>query len=463
MAEKKISELTAKGAAVAATDLMVVSEVSGASYVTKSVTGANITALVTDANLTTTDITTNDVSTAKHGFAPKAPNDTAKFLRGDGTWAVPASGSSSGIFGIADTSGVYTFYATLTLAMTAATSGQTIEVFADVTESSVTSITLKNGVNINGNGHTYNYTAATGNCFIDGGVAINSTIYNLNIVRTNYTSGSVYVQTSTSSDTDWSGSKIYSTQGSSYGVQLVGTVRNCWVKITGNGTAIYSASNATLINSYGESTGSGYGLDIRYSKLYKSEGVTNSGRGANLEGSNAYNCLFRATSGYGNYGGILHTSTSISVSSYAGFITSAYNSTFITTSGSCLAVQSNSFYNCTIISSSGNCTNYQSFNYNCVLRTNSNTVTGAFFNPEFYNCSIQTNWNNASGHALIQPGPVVNCYISVANASANCLYNGSALNVKYANNSFKGATTPVNANITQAISNTQDNQGNILL
>ena len=92
MAEKKISELTAKGAAVAATDLMVVSEVSGASYVTKSVTGANITALVTDANLTTTDITTNDVSTAKHGFAPKAPNDTAKFLRGDGTWAVPSAG-----------------------------------------------------------------------------------------------------------------------------------------------------------------------------------------------------------------------------------------------------------------------------------------------------------------------------------------------------------------------------------
>jgi hypothetical protein len=42
--------------------------------------------------MTTSDITTNDVSTAKHGFAPKAPNDTAKFLRGDGTWAVPASG-----------------------------------------------------------------------------------------------------------------------------------------------------------------------------------------------------------------------------------------------------------------------------------------------------------------------------------------------------------------------------------
>lgn len=46
---------------------------------------------LTDANLSTSDITTNDVSTSKHGFAPKAPNDTTKFLRGDGTWAAPAA------------------------------------------------------------------------------------------------------------------------------------------------------------------------------------------------------------------------------------------------------------------------------------------------------------------------------------------------------------------------------------
>ena len=93
MAEKKISQLTAKGATVADTDLLVISEsAGGGAYNTKSVTGANVKALVTDANLTTTDITTNDVSTAKHGFAPKAPNDTTKFLRGDGTWAVPAAG-----------------------------------------------------------------------------------------------------------------------------------------------------------------------------------------------------------------------------------------------------------------------------------------------------------------------------------------------------------------------------------
>ena len=42
-----------------------------------------------ETGLTLSDNTTNDVSTSKHGFAPKAPNDTTKFLRGDATWAVP--------------------------------------------------------------------------------------------------------------------------------------------------------------------------------------------------------------------------------------------------------------------------------------------------------------------------------------------------------------------------------------
>jgi hypothetical protein len=94
MAEKKFSELTAKGATIADTDIVAISEsAGGGAYTSKSVTGANIKALVTDANLTTTDVTTNDVSTSKHGFAPKAPNDTTKFLRGDATWAVvPAGG-----------------------------------------------------------------------------------------------------------------------------------------------------------------------------------------------------------------------------------------------------------------------------------------------------------------------------------------------------------------------------------
>ena len=68
--------------------------VTDARNLTINGTTANLSAdrtfTVTDGNLSTSDITTNNVSTAKHGFAPKAPNDTTKFLRGDATWAAPA-------------------------------------------------------------------------------------------------------------------------------------------------------------------------------------------------------------------------------------------------------------------------------------------------------------------------------------------------------------------------------------
>lgn len=41
------------------------------------------------------DNTDLNVSTSKHGLAPKAPNDTTKFLRGDGTWQPVTSGGAN--------------------------------------------------------------------------------------------------------------------------------------------------------------------------------------------------------------------------------------------------------------------------------------------------------------------------------------------------------------------------------
>lgn len=58
-------------------------------------TGKLTSAQPSDADLSITDITTNDLSTSAHGFSPRAPNDTSKFLRGDATWAVP-TGTTSG-------------------------------------------------------------------------------------------------------------------------------------------------------------------------------------------------------------------------------------------------------------------------------------------------------------------------------------------------------------------------------
>ena len=50
------------------------------------------TAPATDANISTTDITTNDATTSKHGWLLKLGGGTTNFLRADGTWA--AAGSS---------------------------------------------------------------------------------------------------------------------------------------------------------------------------------------------------------------------------------------------------------------------------------------------------------------------------------------------------------------------------------
>ena len=57
---------------------------------------ADRTYSITDANLSTSDITTNNVSIAKHGFAPKAPNDISQFLSGDGTWRTINTGITVG-------------------------------------------------------------------------------------------------------------------------------------------------------------------------------------------------------------------------------------------------------------------------------------------------------------------------------------------------------------------------------
>jgi len=42
-------------------------------------------AAVTDATISTTDVTTNNVTSTKHGFAPKSPADATKFMNGDTT------------------------------------------------------------------------------------------------------------------------------------------------------------------------------------------------------------------------------------------------------------------------------------------------------------------------------------------------------------------------------------------
>lgn len=52
--------------------------------------------VVTEAMQVLADNTTQNVSTTKHGYAPKAPNDSTKYLDGTGAWSVPASSTPIG-------------------------------------------------------------------------------------------------------------------------------------------------------------------------------------------------------------------------------------------------------------------------------------------------------------------------------------------------------------------------------
>lgn len=49
-----------------------------------------------ESALALTDITTDNVSTSAHGFAPKLPNDATKYFDGTGVYSVPAGSGSSG-------------------------------------------------------------------------------------------------------------------------------------------------------------------------------------------------------------------------------------------------------------------------------------------------------------------------------------------------------------------------------
>lgn len=67
-----------------------------------TLSGYGITDAPTDATITTTDVTTNNTSTTKHGWAPKLPNDAAVYLNGQGAWTTPAGGSSTESYIVVD-------------------------------------------------------------------------------------------------------------------------------------------------------------------------------------------------------------------------------------------------------------------------------------------------------------------------------------------------------------------------
>jgi len=429
----------------------------------------------------------------------KATGDVLEWNSVSGNWeAVTPSGGGggSGVFGISDTAGVYTFYSTLTLAMAAAVAGQTIEMFADVTETGNVQINLKNGVNINFNGHTYTLNnSGTANAFSDNNVAVTCKLMNGIIQRQGGTiseinSCTLYVDSATSV-IECEGVKLTSTfgyacinEGTVYGGMYSG-VRGFYAR-TG---VVYSATclgstqsglrivGSRALNCIGISSGSN-GIDINTGQMENCHGISIGGGGYGIfaQGGSLLGCTFFSSSSFG--AGCISGTTEF------------YGCTFRSTASAGLYAQaavivdncvgystaSHGLWAFNAVSIIKNSTGYSTANngiragatvtlHNCTAH--STAAAALHTEGRVYGSNALSTWNNAAGHAITGATTpyteVFNCHLEVTNAAANCLHYGSAINVKFGANIYKGATTPVNANITQTQANAPDTYGNILI
>ena len=484
MANKKISQLTPKGSALAGTDLLEVSVFNGVTYDTKSLTGANVVSGLQPTLFSGTNI--------------KTINSTSLLGSGDIAITFP-----SGIFGIANTSGVYTYYATFTLAMAAAVSGQTIEMFASVTETTNVSINLKDGVNINGNGHTYTLNVAgTANCIQDNAAAVNCSISNIIIKRLGGTASSV--NTLCMYVTGASIIKCYSTKliGGATNMKCL-TINNASAQIFGVYAEGYNpcitVTNGQLYDTTARSFGGG-GITVEANGTaikciaygYGADGLVSSGKiidcvgyGALNHGISASTGLVQNCTGYGGGGIGINIGGSVIAINSTGYSVGGVGISCSGTTNIGLKGYSTASYGMYIINGViTDCVGYSTANAGirmenaganiaelrscqaiattAVAISQANLTSGC----KIINTEAICRWNNAAGHGITILGnntQVIQCVVEVTNASANCLNAASALTTKYAHNAFGVSTTPINANITQGMLNTNDLQGNITI
>ncbi len=105
---------------------------------TKFLDGTGAFDTVKDSDLSTSNITTNNVTIAKHGFAPILPNDATKYLDGTGAYTVPAgTGTGTVTTTGSPASGNLTKF-------TGATSISNADLTGDVTTSGTVATTIAN-------------------------------------------------------------------------------------------------------------------------------------------------------------------------------------------------------------------------------------------------------------------------------------------------------------------------------
>lgn len=384
------------------------------------------------------------------------------------------SASAAGVFGIANTSGVYTYYSTLTSAMTAATSGQTIEMFADVTESGNVTVTLKDGVIVNGNGHKYTFSYTGSSYAMSYSGSNSSVITNMLIERT--AGDYAIIFTNTSGTLDLTNTIVRSNSATNAVIHcdyISGNIIGATIYNSSNGPGLYfniGTGRAYNIKAYCSGSGSGIYAFNSSITLFNCYGKSNSGYGIILQGAKCHNSIGESTSNIGLQAYSGYNSTGISSSGTGLFISEGAHCIGISTSGAGAQLGQAKYVNVTGISSS----NYGIFQYygsaviiNATALSTSNV--GMYFdlgnNQRVEGGYIYSMWDNANGHAL-KFGPsnyaqVVNgVKLRCTNASANNIYQNWSVSCKLLNNTYIGGAG-VSPTITNSMVNTHDTYGNI--
>ena len=403
-------------------------------------------------------------------------------------------GTPTDVLGIADTSGVYTYYSDYSSAMAAAVLGDTIEQFGNIIETGSVTITLKDRVRINMNGYKYQHINDDNIATFLASTAITTKISNGTIIRNRTTAGSgIPLLQSSNADSvfDLTGVKLIVENARAFWSQ--GTIIGCTVEAGGTLSApsfFYgSLYGVTIIsNDYQSSIIVGGSGTVTNGCTFISKGLNGhwqqwtSGSGGKI-----INCYFESNSTNQTLTTVANTEYSyckvVQLGSGGGITTSATGIVFNHCSSKAVSGRAYSgggyavFNNCVGYSESGQVagTGGGSIWNNCSLTTNSGSEVVHTFTGDngFYNCVLTNNGTDSTSYAITSRNSdnisnyIVGCTLITASATSPILnIGGTNVNhfVYLADNKFKGGTgytLPVTGNSVSP--NNVDVYGNIQL